>query len=70
MSAWNEKHSKYPWRLMLVPTTMNGLEKDVAVQPEQMRCLSIERFVEPKGTLSADEYSEVKSALALILGIE
>ena len=70
MSDWNENHSKFLWRFKLEPTGMNGLVKPVAVQPEQTRCLALERFTAPAGRLTADEFAEVKNALALFLGIE
>lgn len=70
MSAWHDKHAAYPWRLRLDASKTNGLEKSVAVQPEQTRCLAVARFVEPMGKLSATEYDEVKGALALFLDLD
>lgn len=70
MTAWDDKHLRYHWRVPMEPSPTNGLTKKSAADCGQVRVVSLERFTDQLGSLSASEFLEVKAGLALAMGID
>jgi mRNA interferase MazF len=70
ITDWNEKYSKAPWMVHLVPTDENGLTKESAADTFQVRSLSKKRFVRKLGFLDDEEMLEISEALATVLSLE
>ena len=70
LTSWDDKHRRWSWRPRIQPDRLNGLQVDSAALPEQMRSLSLERFVERSGRLSAEDFDEIRAAVALALDLD
>ncbi len=69
LTAWDDKHLQYPWRVPLEATSTNGLTKKSAADCGQIRVVSLQRFSAHLGRLSASEFLEVKAGLAIAMDI-
>ena len=70
ITDWNERYSYALWMIKLLPSPMNGLTKDSAVDCFQIRSVSETRFIRKLGQV--DEYSmeSIREALSKLLTIE
>src|SRR4051794_9432414 len=65
ITNWDDKHLQYHWRIPLEATSTNGLTKKSAADCGQVRVVSLGRFSEQLGRLSASEFLEIKAGLAI-----
>lgn len=70
VTAWSLHWVKNPFFVSLEPDKSNRLQKKSAVDCFQIRAVSHDRFVERTGSISKDEISLIKKAVALILDID
>jgi mRNA interferase MazF len=68
-TEWKSKHEDRPWAVRVEPSPLNGLEKVVAADAMQIRCMAAEatRFHQYIGSLEAELLEEVAAAVALIV---
>ena len=65
VTGWNERYRFHPWMTELEPNAKNGLSKPSAADALQIRTVSLVRFQEQIGTLSAQVVDEIASSIAL-----
>lgn len=67
ITEWNDIYGKNIWHVKIIPDDKNGLEKDSAVDALQVRSVSLERFNDRLGYISADLLEEIIFALAAVV---
>lgn len=67
ITGWQEQFRISPWKVPLVPNAQNGLAKPSAADGLQIRCISVERFVEKRGSLPKSVLAEIAEAVAYCL---
>ena len=67
LTDWKERYSIAPWLMKMSPTPQNGLSKDTAVDTFQIRSLSKQRYVRKLGSVTQQEMTAIKKALATVL---
>lgn len=70
VTQWRPQWEDNPFFVALRPTSLNGLEKESAVDCFQIRAVSHERFLGKIGNASQVDMDEMKRAVALILDID
>ena len=70
VTAWKPRWQTNPFFLIIEQKPRHGLQKRSAVDCFQLRAVSHGRFVTKLGSLNRAEMDQVKSSIALILGIE
>jgi len=68
VTEWKPRYAHFPWMIHLPASRGNGLSKDSGADTFQVKSVSVRRFVERTGTLSADEMNEIAAAVALCVG--
>jgi mRNA interferase MazF len=68
ITEWQAAFAAHPWFVRIRPTQRNGLRKDSAADAFQVKSLSIVRFVERLGVLTAPELAHISAAIALCVG--
>jgi mRNA interferase MazF len=69
-TEWKKEFDDELCLVKIKKTETNGLEKDSAVNVLQLWGLSIERFTNYHGKLTANELEEISYAIALVIGLE
>jgi mRNA interferase MazF len=59
LTGWQEQFQSSPWKIKLKPESRSTLTKISAVDCLQIRCLSLERFVERRGAVSKEIIEEI-----------
>lgn len=67
ITGWQEQFRVSPWKVHLAPNAQNGLAKPSAADGLQIRCISVERFVEKRGSLPKSLLVEIAEAVAYCL---
>lgn len=67
LTGWQEQFRISPWKVRLAPDAQNGLTKLSAADGLQVRCISVERFVERKGILPKALLAEIAEAVSYCL---
>jgi mRNA interferase MazF len=67
ITGWQEKFSGKFSHVHLEPQKNNGLKKDSAVDTLQLRGLSVERFKNKRGIVSANDMEEITCAIAAVV---
>ena len=67
VTDWKEGYGIAPWMVKMPPTPQNGLSKDSAVDTFQIRSVSKQRFVRKLGSVTQQDMTAIKKALATIL---
>ncbi len=68
ITDWKPNYARYPWFVCLPGNLTNGLSKDSGADAFQVKSLSVNRFVELRGTVSDGQLEDVASAMALCVG--
>lgn len=68
ITEWDPKWATVPWLVYLKRASRNGLTKDSAADCFQVKSLSLQRFEQKLGTLTADEVEQIAAAVALCVG--
>ena len=68
VTEWKPNWATVPWLVFLKPTARNGLDKDSAADCFQVKSVSLGRFVNKCGVLSADEMEQISAAVAICVG--
>lgn len=58
------------WHVAIAPNQNNGLTKSSVADAFQIRTLSLNRFIQRLGTLSAQQMDDVAAAAAIVLEIK
>ena len=67
LTEWKSSRNNYYWFFEIEPTPQNGLTKKSASNLLQTRCVSIKRFQNKKGYVSAEVIEEIVAALAAVV---
>ena len=70
ITSWVLNWAKNPFFVSLEPDDSNRLQKKSAVDCFQLRAISHDRFMKKIGSVSENEISLIKKAIALILDID
>lgn len=62
-------HKKWPFAVNVIPTHLNGLDKDRHINLKQLRSVDISRFANKQGELEKRYLIEIEGALKTILNI-
>lgn len=68
VTEWDPRWATVPWLIYLKATGRNGLQKDSAADCFQVKSVSLKRFVNKCGVLSADEMEQISAAVAICVG--
>jgi mRNA interferase MazF len=69
ITDWKPQYSAFPWFVELPVTTTNGLTKDSGADAFQTKSVSLSRFVDRLGELTAGQLDEIAEAIALCVGV-
>lgn len=67
ITGWDDRYSNNFWHIKIDPNASNGLDKPSAIDALQIRSVSIDRFVERKGIVTATIIEEVTNAVTGII---
>lgn len=67
--GWQPKFARNPWMVHLAPEAHNGLEKPVAADGFQLRCIAVERFDRRVGRVAPAVLADILEAVALSLDL-
>jgi len=67
LTGWQDAFTSTPWKVRIEPEGRNSLTKPSAADGLQMRCLSLERFSERRGSLSKSQVEEIIAAVNFCL---
>ena len=68
ITDWKPQYASYPWFVELPASPGNGLDKDSGADAFQTKSVSLSRFVNLLGRVTAAQLDEVASAIALCIG--
>lgn len=68
LTGWHPAFARAFWHTRIEPKPANGLSKASSADAFQVRSLSLERFTEQIGTLTADEMDPIARAIAVVTG--
>lgn len=63
LTGWQDHFKSAPWKVRIEPESRNNLTKSSAADGLQLRCLSLERFSERRGTLSRTQVEVIIAAV-------
>jgi mRNA interferase MazF len=67
ITTWKDHFSESRWLVKIDPDPHNGLTHPSAVDALQLRGLSLERFIEKRGRLSAGTMEDIVTAIATVV---
>ncbi len=67
LTAWQDHFADTAWHVRIDPDRLNGLDKVVAADTLQLRCVDVQRFIKRKGTLGAAHLEEVVLSIAAVV---
>ena len=68
VTGWDLRYETVPWLVYVKATARNGLDKDSAADCFQVKSVSLQRFVQRLGIVTADEIEQIAAAVALCVG--
>ena len=68
ITDWKERYHIAPWMLKIIPSVINGLNKESAIDCFQIRCVAQERLIKKTGCITLDELEEIKNKIAVVIG--
>jgi mRNA interferase MazF len=68
LTHWQVRYEAFAWFTYVPATPTNGLVKDSGADAFQVKSLSVQRFRQRKGSLTAAQMDEIASAIALCVG--
>lgn len=70
ITEWSKTSmARRPWFVELTPDANNGLDKQSAAACHHVRSVSLQRFIEKKGRLSANDMLSIRASLKITLSI-
>jgi len=69
ITDWKEQYANYPWFTELQPSTSNGLTKASGADGFAVRSVSLERFSDKLGSVSAGELQDIHYTIVFCLGL-
>jgi mRNA interferase MazF len=69
ITSFQERHLKRLWSVPIEATRGTGLDGKSTLMPEQIRCVSLERFVRLKGSVPPFAMEELEAALKIVLDL-
>ena len=63
LTGWQDHFASTPWKVRIEPESRNALTKPSAADGLQLRCFSLERFSERRGSLSKSQVEEIIAAI-------
>jgi mRNA interferase MazF len=70
VTAWKAaRDEQNPFKVYIQPTAQNGLTKECAADAYQIKTVSLERFSQRLGCVSAGKADEVAEAVALVIDV-
>jgi mRNA interferase MazF len=68
ITEWKSRYGSFPWFVHLAPTPTNGLTKDSGADAFQVKSVSVTRFLDRLGNLTAGELDDIANAIAICVG--
>jgi mRNA interferase MazF len=68
VTEWKDRYASYPWHVSIRQGTHNNLTKKSTADCFQVKSVSLERFHNPAGRISAQELEEITVALQICVG--
>jgi mRNA-degrading endonuclease toxin of MazEF toxin-antitoxin module len=69
ITDWKPQYAGFQWFVKLLASPTNGLAKDSGADAFQTKSVSLSRFVDHIGELTATEMDEIAEAIALCVGV-
>lgn len=66
---WKEHYRAVSWLVNVVPSVMNGLQKESAADCFQVRSVSNTRFIRKLGVIDMANFVQIQGALATVFSI-
>ena len=70
LTSWDERYANAPWMVHIPNDENNGLDKVSAADTFQVRSVSQIRLDKRLGSITTEQVSEIKKALAAVFDIE
>jgi mRNA interferase MazF len=68
ITSGHEGFRRYFWMVELRATVSNGLSNDSFADSFQVKSISVERFLDKRGSLTEDDLERIAAAIALCVG--
>ena len=62
-------HKNWPFAVNLVPTKVNGIDKERHINMKQLRAVDVSRISNKQGVLESRYWEEISNALKIVLGL-
>ena len=69
VTDWKERYADFPWFTELQSTSGNGLSKRSGADGFSIKSVSLERFAEKLGSLTADDLHDIHYTIVFCLGL-
>lgn len=69
ITDWKPQYAHFPWFVELPAAAANGLTKDSGADAIQVKSVSLTRFVQSLGVVTAAQLDSVAQAIALCVGV-
>jgi mRNA interferase MazF len=67
LTEWKDHYKGSPWMTQLIPNSNNNLVKPSVADAFQIRSISINRFIELKGSVSTNELMNIINAIDAVI---
>ena len=67
VTDWQPAFTAFPWFVLLLATSANGLTKDSGADAFQVKSVSEARFMQFLGSIDVDQVDEIAAAIALCI---
>ena len=67
LTTWQDDFEHTAWHVRIEPDRVNRLDKIVAADTLQIRCVDVQRFIRRKGSLRAADLEEVVISIATVV---
>lgn len=68
ITSWTQKFEHAPWIVKLPANSRTGLDRAGGADTFQVKSLSVERFTQKKGVVSAEELETLTAGVAMCIG--
>jgi mRNA interferase MazF len=67
ITDWKDRYERYPWFTFLEPSRQNGLAKPSGADAFQCKSISLLRFLECRGRIEDDQFTDIVDRLNFCL---
>lgn len=67
ITSWNKQYTGKIWIVNIKSNDLNGLQWESAVDTMQIKGADVQRFVEKRGQLTAEQMDDISAAIAAII---